>query len=50
MRYCKRCLYNDQHPLSLIIDDEGICSACTNFDHKSDINWEQKRDELEGGN
>jgi N-acetyl sugar amidotransferase len=46
MKYCKKCLYPDTKP-QLEFNDEGICSACTNFDHKSDINWEQKRDELE---
>ena len=25
---CKRCLYNTNHPLGLVLDAEGICSGC----------------------
>jgi N-acetyl sugar amidotransferase len=46
MKYCKKCLYPDTKP-QLEFNDQGICSACTNFNNKSNINWEQKRFELE---
>jgi N-acetyl sugar amidotransferase len=46
MKYCKKCLYPDTKP-QLEFNDEGVCSACTNFNNKSNINWEQKRFELE---
>lgn len=46
MRYCKRCLYNDQHPLSLIIDDEGICSGCLIHEEKNRIDWKLRLEKL----
>lgn len=45
MKYCKRCLYPDTKP-QLEFNEEGICSACTNFDQKSTIDWDAKRKEL----
>lgn len=46
MKYCKKCLYPDTKP-QLEFDNQGVCSACTNFDSKLNINWKQKRVELE---
>ena len=46
MKYCKKCLYPNTKP-QLEFNDEGVCSACTNFNDKSNINWEEKRQELE---
>ena len=47
MKYCKKCLYSDNHPLNLIIDSEGVCSGCRIHEEKNQINWKQKEDELE---
>ena len=41
MKYCKKCLYPNTKP-QLEFNDEGVCSACTNFNDKSNINWEEK--------
>lgn len=46
MQYCKRCLYPENHPLGICIDDEGVCSGCRIHEEKDDINWEAKSDEL----
>ena len=43
--YCKRCIYPDSKP-DLLIDEEGICSACRSFEKRKDIDWEERRDEV----
>lgn len=45
LKYCKRCLYPDTKP-QLVFNSEGICSACINFEKKSQIDWNAKRQEL----
>ncbi len=47
MRYCKRCLYPENHPLGLTFDDEGVCSGCRVHEEKDgEINWEERKGEL----
>ena len=46
MKYCKRCLYPDTKPL-LIINEDGICDACLNWEKKSSIDWESRRKQLD---
>jgi N-acetyl sugar amidotransferase len=38
MKYCTRCILPETRP-GIEIDDEGICSACRNFDIRPDIDW-----------
>ena len=38
MRYCKRCVMPDTRP-GIIIDDEGVCSACRHAEYKKTIDW-----------
>ena len=38
MKYCKRCLYPNTKP-DLFFDNDGICSACTAYGARSQINW-----------
>ena len=45
MIYCKKCLYPDTKP-QLEFSNEGVCSACTNYELKEKIDWNKKRDEL----
>ncbi len=42
MKICKRCLYPSNHPLNLIIDEEGICSGCRIHEEKDNINWNDR--------
>ena len=44
---CKRCLYRDDHPLGLVIDEEGICSGCRVHEEKDFLDWGQRWLELE---
>jgi len=46
LKYCKRCLYPDTKP-QLEFNEDGICSACINYDRKSRIDWSKKRQELQ---
>lgn len=41
MKYCKLCVTPDTRP-NVEFDSEGVCSACTNFRSRPDINWEQR--------
>ncbi len=44
--YCKNCVMPSTKP-DLKINEEGICNACESFHDRSDINWEDRRKELE---
>lgn len=46
MRYCKRCLYPENHPLGIILDDEGICSGCRIHEEKFTLDWKQRKEKL----
>ena len=45
MKYCKKCLYPDTKP-QIIFNDDGICSACINYEKKKTIDWDKKRKEF----
>lgn len=36
---CRRCLYTTDHPLGLVLDDEGICSGCRIHEEKDRLDW-----------
>ena len=44
---CKRCLYSTNHPLGLVLDDEGICSGCRIHEEKDSLDWEERWQRLE---
>ena len=46
MRYCKKCVMPDTKP-DLQFNDEGVCSACTSFANRVEIDWSQRRKELD---
>jgi N-acetyl sugar amidotransferase len=46
MRYCKRCLYNSNHPLNLVIDKDGICSGCRVHEEKDILDWFEREQKL----
>ena len=39
MRYCKRCLYPENHPLNIVFDEKGVCSGCRIHEEKDLIDW-----------
>lgn len=46
MRFCKRCLYNESHPLNIVIDEEGVCSGCRVHEEKDTIDWAPRAEKL----
>ncbi len=47
MKYCKRCLYPENHPLNIIIDEQGICSGCRVHEEKDVLDWDERKGKLE---
>lgn len=45
IRYCRRCVVPETKP-DLHIDEEGICNACRNYEHRKAIDWDERREEL----
>ena len=43
--YCKRCIMPETKP-DLYIDDQGICSGCRYYEQRTEIDWEQRKNEL----
>lgn len=46
MKYCKRCLYPENHPLNLVFDDEGVCSGCRVHEEKDSLDWTARGEKL----
>lgn len=46
MRYCKRCLYPENHPLNITFDEEGICSGCRVHEEKDYLDWKPRAKKL----
>ena len=47
LQTCKRCLYNTNHPLGLVLDEEGICSGCRVHEEKDSLDWAERWQRLE---
>lgn len=45
--FCRRCLYNIDHPLGLTIDVDGICSGCRIHEEKDFLDWSGRWTKLE---
>lgn len=45
MRYCKKCAMPDTRPGS-VFDEEGVCLACRNYEKRSTIDWDKRKEEL----
>ena len=45
VRFCKRCVTSNQRP-RIRFNADGVCSACEFAEHKNEIDWEARRDEL----
>ena len=46
MKSCTRCLYNSNHPLGLVVDDDGVCSGCRIHEEKDTLDWSERWEEL----
>ena len=45
IRYCRRCVMPETKP-DLLIDADGICSACRYFERRRAVDWDARREEL----
>ncbi|MDC3019942.1 N-acetyl sugar amidotransferase [Prochlorococcus sp. AH-736-E15] len=46
MKYCKRCLYPENHPYGIIFDEDGVCSGCRIHEEKDKIDWDKRFQKL----
>ena len=46
IRYCARCVMPDTKP-DLKLDAEGVCNACRAYENRCEINWDDRRQELD---
>lgn len=46
MKYCKICLQTDTRP-GIKFNSEGICPACNYFESLKDVDWAERRKELD---
>lgn len=46
MKYCKKCLQSDTRP-GTKFDANGVCPACNYFETLADVDWEERRKELD---
>lgn len=42
MKYCLRCVYPENHPLGIVIDDAGVCSGCRVHEEKDELDWRNR--------
>ncbi len=47
LKFCKRCLYSSDHPLGIVINDDGICSGCKIHEEKDFLDWDERFKKLE---
>lgn len=46
MKFCKRCLYQENHPLNITFDEDGICSGCRVHEEKDILDWGARANKL----
>lgn len=46
MKFCKRCLYPENHPFGIVFDEEGICSGCRVHEEKLTLDWSMREARL----
>jgi N-acetyl sugar amidotransferase len=46
MRYCRRCLYPENHPFGIGFDAQGICTGCRVHEEKDKLDWVAREKKL----
>jgi N-acetyl sugar amidotransferase len=46
LKYCKKCILPNTRP-NLLLNEEGVCNACIEYNSKPSINWVSRLKELE---
>ncbi len=42
VRVCSRCLYSENHPLGIYLDENWLCSGCKIHEEKDTLNWSDR--------
>jgi len=45
IKYCRRCVMPETRP-DLVIDEDGVCSACRYIEQREEIKWRERKEEL----
>lgn len=45
LTYCKQCIMPDTKP-DLLIDSDGVCNACRNYEQRKEVDWDARQSEL----
>lgn len=45
IKYCTRCVYPNTKP-DLSFDNEGVCSACKAYENRSEVDWDQRKQDF----
>lgn len=45
LKYCSRCVMPDTKP-DLLLDADGVCNACRSYEHRQQIDWAAREQEL----
>ena len=46
VKVCRRCLYDENHPLGITFDEDGVCSGCRIHEEKLTLDWNDRLDSL----
>lgn len=46
MKYCTRCVMPDTRP-GITFNEEGVCSACQSYEHRKEVDYDERFKELE---
>jgi N-acetyl sugar amidotransferase len=45
IKYCTRCVMPETKP-DLSFDEQGVCAACKNYEHRKEVDWHQREQQL----
>ena len=46
IKFCKRCLYSNEHAFGITFDDQGVCSGCKIHDEKNSLDWKYRLEKI----
>lgn len=45
MKFCTNCIMPDTKP-DLSFDENGVCNACNNYNNRTEVDWDSRKEEL----
>lgn len=49
MKYCTKCVMPSTRP-GITFDEDGVCSACRNYEHRNLVDWNARWEEFKAIN